>query len=129
MEDKKMLIDSKFAMHMVLFLLPIVLFVLCNKKINRHFMKQQLTVKMADLLVPYLIVGIHVISSLTLGISLFPYFLIFIFSLAIVLLVYLAVKKGEILYHKFLKSWWRFVFLSSFITYYGLIATNVINSI
>lgn len=124
-----MLIDSEFAMRVVLFLLPIVLFVLCNKKINRHFMKQQLTVKMADLLVPYLIVGIHVISLVTLGVSIFPYFLIFIFSLAIILLLYLAVKKGEILYHKFFKSWWRFVFLSSIITYYGLVATNIITSI
>lgn len=124
-----MLMDSEFALYAVLFLLPIVLFVLCNKKINRHFMKQQLTVKMADLLVPYLIVGIHIMSSLMLGVSVFPYFLIFVFFLAIVLLVYLAVKKGEILYHKFFKSWWRFVFLSSIITYYGLAAINVITSI
>ncbi|WP_236005834.1 DUF3397 family protein [Desemzia sp. RIT 804] len=116
-------------MLIVLFLLPVVLFVFCNKKVNRHFMKQQLTVKMADLLVPYLVVGIHVISSLTLGMSLFPYFLIFIFTLAIILLLYLAVKKGEILYSKFFKSWWRFVFLSSIVTYYGLVATNIITSI
>ncbi|MBM6613497.1 DUF3397 family protein [Desemzia sp. RIT804] len=121
--------DSNFAMLIVLFLLPVVLFVFCNKKVNRHFMKQQLTVKMADLLVPYLVVGIHVISSLTLGMSLFPYFLIFIFTLAIILLLYLAVKKGEILYSKFFKSWWRFVFLSSIVTYYGLVATNIITSI
>lgn len=124
-----MLMDSNFAMLIVLFLLPVVLFVFCNKKVNRHFMKQQLTVKMADLLVPYLVVGIHVISSLTLGMSLFPYFLIFIFTLAIILLLYLAVKKGEILYSKFFKSWWRFVFLSSIVTYYGLVATNIITSI
>lgn len=124
-----MLIDINFAIYIVLFLLPIALFVFCNKKINRHFMKQQLTVKLADLLVPYLIVGIHIISSLTWGRSIFPFFLIFIFTLAIILLLYLAVKKGEILYHKFFKSWWRFVFLSSILTYYGLIVTTIVASI
>ncbi|MFL2104359.1 DUF3397 family protein [Desemzia sp. FAM 23991] len=124
-----MWMDSNVAMYIVLLLLPIILFVLFNKKINHHFMKQQLTVKMADLLVPYLIVGIHIISSLTFGMSLFPYFLIFIFTLAIILLLYLAVKKGEILYYKFFKSWWRFVFISSMITYYGLAATTIVISL
>lgn len=121
-----MVLDSVFVMRIVLFLVPILLFLLFNKKINRHFRRQRLTLKLADLLVPYLIVGIHILSMLTLGMTVFPYFLIFIFSLAIVLLLYLAVKKGEILYGKFLKSWWRFVFISSIITYYGLAATSII---
>ena len=93
-----MVLDSVFVMRIVLFLVPILLFLLFNKKINRHFRRQRLTLKLADLLVPYLIVGIHILSMLTLGMTVFPYFLIFIFSLAIVLLLYLAVKKGEILY-------------------------------
>ena len=121
-----MVVDSILVMQIVLFLMPILLFLLFNNKINRHFRKQRLTLKLADLLVPYLIVGIHIMSMLTLGITIFPYFLIFIFSLAIILLLYFAVKKGEILYGKFFKSWWRFVFISSIITYYGLAAANII---
>lgn len=121
-----MLIDSIWALRIVIAFLPILLFVFFNQKINRHFMKQQRTVKMADLLVPYLLVGIHIISSITFGQTLFPYFLIFVFMLAIILLVYLAVKKGEILYSKFFKSWWRFVFLSSIIFFYGLVATSFV---
>lgn len=121
-----MRMDSEMALLIVFTVLPIVLFVFFNKKVNRHFVMQEQTVKMADLLVPYLLVGIHIISLTTFGETLFPYFLIFIFSLAIILLVYLAVNKGEILYSQFLKSWWRFVFLSSIIVYYLLIAANVV---
>lgn len=128
-EGRLLLIDSVLALRIVVAILPIVLFAFFNKGINRHFMKQQRTVKMADLLVPYLLVGIHVISSTTLGMTVFPYFLIFVFALAIILLVILAVKKGEILYNKFFKSWWRFVFLSAVITYYGLVAVDVISII
>lgn len=124
-----MLIDSVLVLRIVLAILPIVLFAFFNKGINRHFMKRQRTVKMADLLVPYLLVGIHVISSATFGETLFPYFLIIVFALAIVLLVFLAVKKGEILYSKFFKSWWRFVFLSSIIVYYGLVTADIITLI
>jgi len=76
-------------------------------------------------MIPFLIIGIHILSMLTYEFSLIPYFLIFIFSLGIILLVWTAVKKGEILYKSFFKMYWRFVFISSIFTYYGLVLANI----
>ncbi|MEK6190201.1 MAG: DUF3397 domain-containing protein [Carnobacterium alterfunditum] len=110
----------------ILYCLPIILLALFSNAIQRHFKKQNSAIKLADLLVPFLILGIHILSQLTYGFSLIPYFLIFIFSLGIVILLIIAVKKGEILYISFFKTYWRFVFINSIMTYYGLVVANII---
>ena len=113
----------------ILFGLPIILLILFSKTVQRHFKKQNSTIILPDLLVPFLILGIHILSELTYGFSLFPYFLIFIFSLGIIILLIVAAKKGEILYRSFFKTYWRFFFISSIITYYGLVIANIIVSL
>lgn len=113
---------------MILYCLPIILLLLFSKAIQRHFKKQNSAIKLPDLLVPFLILGIHILSELTYSFSLLPYFLIFIFSLGIVILLIIAVKKGEILYKSFLKTYWRFVFISSIVAYYGLVVANIIGT-
>lgn len=113
----------------VLYLLPLMVFFFFRKSIDRHFKKAHTRIKLADLMVPYLLVGIHILSQLAFHFTIFPYFLIFIFSLAIGLLFYFAFKKGEILYRSFFKSWWRFVFLSAMTTYYGLVIAHFVVSI
>lgn len=109
----------------VLYLLPIVTLLLFNKSINRHFRKQQLEIKLPDLMVPYLMLGIQILSKQTFNFSIFPYFLIFIFSLGMIILVIMAYKKGEIIYKRFFKTYWRFIFLSSILTYYFLVSANI----
>ena len=109
----------------VLYLLPIAILLLFNKSINRHFKKQQLEIKLPDLMVPYLMLGIQILSKLTINFSIFPYFLIFIFSLGMIILVITAYKKGEIIYKRFFKTYWRFIFLSSILTYYFLVSANI----
>ncbi|WP_035053637.1 DUF3397 domain-containing protein [Carnobacterium pleistocenium] len=113
----------------ILFGLPIILLILFSKAVQRHFKKQNSTIILPDLLVPFLILGIHILSELTYEFSLFPYFLIFIFSLGIIILLIVAAKKGEILYRSFFKTYWRFVFISSIIAYYGLVIANIIVSL
>lgn len=109
----------------ILYCLPLILLLFFSKSIRNHFKRQQSTIKLPDLMIPFLIIGIHILSMLTYEFSLIPYFLIFIFSLGIILLVWTAVKKGEILYKSFFKMYWRFVFISSIFTYYGLVLANI----
>ena len=94
-----------------LYFIPIFLFILFNKSVNRHFKNQQLKIKLADLLVPYLMVGIQILSVETFKFSIFPYFLITIFSSGMIIAVLIAYNKGEIIYSRFFKTYWRFVFI------------------
>ena len=110
----------------ILYCLPIILLLFFSKPIQRHFKRQNSAIKLPDLLVPFLILGIHMLSELAYGFSILPYFLIFIFSLGIVILLIIAVKKGEILYRSFFKTYWRFVFISSILMYYGLVVADII---
>lgn len=113
--------------HLFLYSVPILSLLLFNKSINRHFRSQHLRFKLPDLLVPYLLVGIHFLSLMTFGFSVFPYFLIILFSLAIVILLVTAYKKGEIIYGSFFKTYWRFIFLFSFVLYYVLVGANALS--
>lgn len=109
----------------ILYLLPLLLLVLFNKSVNRHFRRQNKSIKLPDLMVPYLLLGIHILSSLTFGQSIFPYFLIFILGLGMFIVMALAYKKGEIIYERFWKTYWRFIFLFSILTYYFLVGANI----
>lgn len=109
----------------ILYFLPLLLLVLFNKSVNRHFRRQNKNIKLPDLMVPYLVLGIHVLSSLTFSRSIFPYFLIFILGLGMFIVVAMAYKKGEIIYERFWKTYWRFIFLFSILTYYFLVGANI----
>ena len=109
--------------------MPIFLLYFFSKGVNRHFKNQQLKIKLADLLVPYLMIGIQILSIQTFEVSIFPYFLILIFSLGIIIAVLIAYKKGEIIYSRFFKTYSRFVFMFSFLTYYLLVGANILNKI
>ena len=122
MESETSLIIGK----LILYCLPLVLLLFFSKITQRHFKRQHSAIKLPDLLVPFLILGIHILSELTYGFSVIPYFLIFIFSLGIVVLLVIATKKGEILYKSFFKTYWRFVFISSILAYYILVTANII---
>ncbi len=114
---------------LTLYLMPILLLYFFSKGINRHFKNQQLKIKLADLLVPYLMIGIQILSIQTFKISFIPYFLILIFSLGIIIALLIAYKKGEIIYSRFFKTYWRFVFIFSFSTYYLLVGASILNKI
>lgn len=113
----------------VLYFIPIVLLYFFSESVNRHFRNQQINIKLADLIVPYLMMGIQILSIQTFGKSIFSYFLIFILSLGMGIAILIAYKKGEIIYSQFFKTYWRFVFIFSFFTYYLLVGANIINKL
>lgn len=112
-----------------LYFIPIFLFILFNKSVNHHFKNQQIKIKLADLLVPYLMVGIQILSIETFKLSIFPYFLIIIFSLGMIIAILIAYNKGEIIYSRFFKTYWRFIFIFSLCTYYFLVGANILNKL
>lgn len=114
--------------EVILYLLPIFLLWGLGKLIHKGLLVLKWNLKAPDLLVPFLFVGIHILSRLSFSKSWFPYFAIFILAIGIVILITLAVKKGEILYSQFFKIFWRFTFISSFVVYYVLVTVNLVTT-
>lgn len=104
----------------IMYLIPIVTIVLFSRPIRNHFMKHNIMVKVADLLVPFLLVGIHLFSMQSLDVSYFPYLLLFIFGFGIILSIYIYIQKKEFYLRTFFHIWWRFVFIFSFVLFYIL---------
>ncbi|MFS7259354.1 DUF3397 domain-containing protein [Carnobacterium divergens] len=114
--------------ELILYLLPIFLLWGLGKLIHKGLLVLKWNLKAPDLLVPFLFVGIHILSRLSFSQSWLPYFTIFILAIGIVILMMLAVKKGEILYSQFFKLFWRFTFISSFILYYVLVVIDLVKT-
>ncbi|MDT1939190.1 MULTISPECIES: DUF3397 domain-containing protein [Carnobacterium] len=114
--------------ELILYLLPIFLLWGLGKLIHKGLLVLKWNLKAPDLLVPFLFVGIHILSRLSFNQSWLPYFTIFILAIGIVILMMLAVKKGEILYSQFFKLFWRFTFISSFILYYVLVVIDLVKT-
>ncbi|SEK30263.1 Protein of unknown function [Carnobacterium iners] len=113
----------------VLYIIPILLLYIFGKSINRHFQNQEIRIKLADLMVPYLMMGIQILSIQVFEISIFPYYLIILFSLGMIIAIFLAYKKGEIIYNRFFRTYWRFVFIFSLFTYYFLVGASILNNL
>lgn len=107
------------------YIAPILLLILLKKLIRKRLIIQHVAIKPPDILVPFLLIGIHILSEITLKISLLPYFAIFMLSLGILIVCLMAYKKGEILFSRFFKTFWRFLFLFSFLLYYILVGWNI----
>lgn len=113
----------------VLYITPILILLVFSKKIDRHFLRNQLKCKTADLLVPFLLMGIYLFSSDGLVKPYFPYFLLFLFTFGILLVTALYFKVNELHIRQFLFVWWRFVFLFSFLLFYttgGILISKLI---
>ena len=112
----------------IMYLIPIVTIVLFSRPIRNHLMKHNIQVKVADLLVPFLLVGIHLFSMQSLNVSYFPYLLLFIFGFGIILSIYIYIQKKEFYIRTFFHIWWRFVFIFSFVLFY-ILGGNLIYSL
>ena len=115
-----------FTIAEIAFYIAPVLFLLILKSlIRKRLIIRHVAIKPPDVLVPFLLIGIHILSERTLKFSLLPYFAIFMLSLGIVIVCLMAYKKGEILFSRFFKTFWRFLFLFSFLMYYILVGLNI----
>ncbi|MGX7419488.1 DUF3397 domain-containing protein [Carnobacterium gallinarum] len=110
--------------ELIFAILPIVLLWLIPKFLHKRLVIQGVIIKAPDLMVPFLFVGIHVLSMIFFKQSWLPYFAIFILSFGIIVVCLMAYKQGEILFSRFFRLFWRFSFVFSFLIYYLIIILN-----
>ncbi|CRH23168.1 Putative membrane protein (fragment) [Carnobacterium maltaromaticum] len=83
-----------FTIAEIAFYIAPVLFLLILKSlIRKRLIIRHVAIKPPDVLVPFLLIGIHILSEMTLKFSLLPYFAIFMLSLGIVIVCLMAYKK------------------------------------
>lgn len=92
---------------------------LFSKWMNKQFKSLHLSIKVVDLIIPYMFVLLFIISQLYLPINLVPYVVIFISVLGILLVSYYTFYERELRLYLFFRIWWRMVFITCVSTYIG----------
>lgn len=100
------------------YFIPLVTLVL-SKWINKQFKLLNLSLKVVDLLIPYMILLTFMISQLYLTVNLVPYLVIVVSVLGILIVSYDTFYKKELNVYLFFRIWWRVVFITCFVTYIG----------
>lgn len=103
----------------LLFVLPFFILIFLKKPIDRHFKKHRSTIRLIDLLVPYLMVGIHIFTLTLNETTWIPYILILTFVIGIALTIYIVYSRRELSYRRFFRVWWRMVFLIALLFFIG----------
>ncbi|MFQ7235833.1 MAG: DUF3397 domain-containing protein [Enterococcus hulanensis] len=111
------------------YIFPIIVFLASDYIVTTFKLKQRFNLKMPDITVPFLIVGMHEISKSISSFSILPYFLLTILLLGISVVVFQAYRYREIMYGRFFKMFWRLTFLLSVLVYFILIIASVINAL
>lgn len=101
------------------YFIPFVLLFL-SKKINKQFKLLSLSIKIVDLLIPYIFLFTYILGVIFLNKNLIPYMVIVLSLVGIVLVSYHTFWKKELSLYIFFRTWWRYVFLILLISYIGL---------
>ena len=107
------------------YVFPIILLFACNFIVQSLSLAKKFKLKAPDLATPFLLMGIHVISTDTFSVSAVPYVIILILLLGIGIAVSHAYYYGDIQYKRFFKMFWRIVFLITLLLYILLIILNI----
>lgn len=111
------------------YIFPIVLFYLCRYIVRRTPITEKFNIKIPDLMIPFLILGIHALSVDSFQKSTLPYLLIMILLIGMGVALCHAYYFGDLQYKRFFKIFWRLVFLLCFLIYILLIIFNFITYI
>ncbi|MGO1453733.1 MAG: DUF3397 family protein [Alkalibacterium gilvum] len=87
--------------------------------VSKQFKRLRLSIKLVDLIIPYMFLLLFIMSHLYLPINLIPYIAIIISLIAISLATYLAFYKKELSIYMFIRIWWRIVFIVCLVAYIG----------
>ena len=107
------------------FISPIIILFASAFVTSLFSLKKRYGIKAPDIAVPFLFIAIHRLSYLVFKESLFPYFLITISLLGICLAFFHAYFYEEIDYSRYVKMYWRSVFLFSMVTQFILIVLSL----
>lgn len=109
------------------YIFPVFVLFAANYLVTTFALTKRLKIKAPDLAVPFLFLGLHQLSRNTFTHSVLPYFLISILLLGIGVAIFHAYYYGEILYGRYVKMFWRLVFLLSMVLYLVLIVLNIVH--
>ena len=101
------------------YIFPLVVFFACRFLVSALSLKERFGLKAPDLAVPFLVIGIHQLSKNTFEQSITPYYLI-------LLAVFQAYYYEEIQYCRYIKMYWRSIFLFTLIFHVVLIILNIV---
>ncbi|SFB84652.1 Protein of unknown function [Alkalibacterium subtropicum] len=90
---------------------------LFSKWINRQFKLLRLSVKVVDLIIPYMLLLLFIMSQLYVPVNLIPYFTLVISLLGILLASYYTFYEKELKLYLFFRIWWRIVFITCLLFY------------
>ncbi|GAA0365520.1 hypothetical protein GCM10008932_17140 [Alkalibacterium iburiense] len=95
---------------MLFYIIPFIILIF-SKRINSQFKMLNLSVKVVDLLIPYMFLYIYILGSIYLGMNTIPYLVIIVSVVAIILATYYAFWTKTLEIYIFLRMWWRYIFL------------------
>ncbi|EOL48928.1 DUF3397 domain-containing protein [Enterococcus phoeniculicola] len=108
------------------YIYPIIVLFACNFLVTTFSLTQRFKIKVPDISIPFLLIGLHELSRNTTSKSILPYFLISVLLLGILIAVFLAYYKGEIVYPRYFKMFWRLVFLLSMVVYILVVLISIV---
>lgn len=92
-------------------------FLLYYRKIDETLKQYTQNIKTVDLLVPYLLLSVWKLSSLSLHFPFHNYYMLCLIIYGIGLACYYTFHRKELIIPKFLRIWWRTIFLVSLPTH------------
>lgn len=107
------------ALWWFFYFLPFIILIF-SKKLNRQFKLAKLTVRVVDVLIPYLILVNYISVQLLVGINSIPYIIIMLSVSGMLVATYQTIKMQSLTFYSFFRIWWRLVFLL-FIAFHVLI--------
>lgn len=108
------------------YIFPVILLFACDFIVNTLGLTKRFKIKMPDLAVPFLLLGIHEISRHMSSFSILPYYLLSITLLGIGIVLFQAYHFREITYGRFFKMFWRMTFLLTLLLYLIMIIISII---
>ncbi|AOF49406.1 DUF3397 domain-containing protein [Tetragenococcus halophilus] len=108
------------------YIFPVIVLFASKLCISVFSLNKRFRLKATDIAVPFLLFGIHQLSTLSSQFSIFPYFLITLLLLGIALAIFQAYFFEEIVYRRFFKMYWRSVFLFALVLYIILIIFSIV---
>lgn len=115
-----------FSVVMLLwYVFPVAVLFAANFIISRLALAERYKIKSPDISIPFLLIGLHVLSKDTYNQSIIPYMFISILLLGICVALFQAYYYGELIYGRFFKMFWRLNFLLVLLVYAFLILMNI----
>lgn len=107
------------------YIFPVILLFAANFIVKMFSLDSRFKIKSVDLSVPFLLIGMHEISSNINQNSIVPYALITIFLAGMIIAIVHLYYYREIRYRRYFKMYWRVVFLLTLFLYIVVIIFSI----